>query len=345
MGIFTAETDYFGLDIGETALRLVQLKKGGAKPVLVTLGDVALPSNLLATDSTTAQDKLAVLIKQLHKDLKVTSKNAVVGLPASKVFASVITTPKLNDIELAKAIKYQADQYVPMAIDQVKLDWTVLGPGKTENELEVLLVACPNTVAEKYLNILTKAELEVSALEVNATALYRAMVPTGSPAVIVLDIGSLTTDLSLIYQDTPRLIRSIAVGGNTFVKTVSTALGLDEVQADQFVRKFGLTQTKLEGQVYKALKPNVDILVDEIGKSIKFFTTRYTNVKVEKIVLTGGAAATLELPAYIANATRLPVELGNAWINVSYPASMQEKLLGLSHSYGVATGLAQRMFV
>jgi type IV pilus assembly protein PilM len=345
MGIFTTETDYFGLDIGETALRLVQLKKGGAKPVLVTLGDVEVPSNLLETDSAAAHDKLTELIVQLVKDLRVTSKNVVVGLPASKVFASVITTPKLNDAELAKAIKYQADQYVPMAIDQVKLDWTVLGPGKTENELEILLVACPNTVADKYLNIITKAGLEVSALEVNATALYRAVVPPTSPPVIVLDAGSTSTDLSIVYQGTPRLIRSIPVGGATFRKSVSTALGLDDVQADQFVKKFGLTQTKLEGQVYKAVKPNVDILVEEIGKSIKFFTTRYTDVKVEKIVLTGGAANMLELPAYIANATRLPVELANPWINISYPANMHDRLLGLSHSYGVAAGLAERMFL
>jgi type IV pilus assembly protein PilM len=324
MGIFTTETDYFGLDIGETALRLVQLKKGGAKPVLVTLGDVEVPSNLLETDSAAAHDKLTELIVQLVKD---------------------ITTPKLNDAELAKAIKYQADQYVPMAIDQVKLDWTVLGPGKTENELEILLVACPNTVADKYLNIITKAGLEVSALEVNATALYRAVVPPTSPPVIVLDAGSTSTDLSIVYQGTPRLIRSIPVGGATFRKSVSTALGLDDVQADQFVKKFGLTQTKLEGQVYKAVKPNVDILVEEIGKSIKFFTTRYTDVKVEKIVLTGGAANMLELPAYIANATRLPVELANPWINISYPANMHDRLLGLSHSYGVAAGLAERMFL
>jgi type IV pilus assembly protein PilM len=345
MALFSSETDYFGLDIGDTGIRLVQLRKSNGKPVMVTMGDAAVPGHLLSSDAPADVDKLAGIVRQLFKDLKVTTKNVVLGLPATKVYASVITTPKLTEAELSKAIKYQADQYVPIAIDQVKLDWTVLGQGKTPEELEVLLVACPNTVADKYLALAEKAGLEVLALETNATALYRAVVPAGSPAVVVLDMANTDTDLAIIYNDTPRLLRSVAVGGNSFLKSVSQGLGLDEVQADQFIRKFGMTQTKLEGQVYKTLKPSVDLLVDEVGKSLKFFASRYPDVKIEKIVLTGGSSQLLELPSYLANATRLPVEIANPWINISYPASMHERLLGLAHTYGVAAGLSERMFL
>ena len=200
MALFSTDTDYFGLDIGETGIRLVQLRKSAGKPVLVTLGDIPVPSNLLMSDSQLDQDKLSAIIRQLVKDLGVSSNNVALGLPANKVYAAVITTPKLTDAELSKAIRFQADQYVPVAIDQVKLDWTVLGPGKTDKEVEVLLVACPNTVADKYLSIAEKAGLDVISLETNSMALYRAVVPTGSPAVVVLDIANTDTN-HISYKD------------------------------------------------------------------------------------------------------------------------------------------------
>lgn len=345
MGIISREGDYFGLDIGETAIRIVQLKKSGGKPSLVSYGDAPLGIASLHSDSQTDIGKLAAAVSQLVKELKLTTKSVVAGLPASKVFASVITTPKLTQAELEKAIKFQADQYVPMAIDQVKLDWSILGPGRSENELEVLLVAAPNTVTAKYLGILEQAGLEVVALEANATALYRALVPPTSPPVLVLDMGTAASDLTIVYQNSPRLIRSVNVGGRTFIKSVGQNLGLDDIQAEQFVNKFGLTQSKLEGQVYKAIKPSLDLLIDEISKSIKFFAGRYPEAKLEKLVLTGGTSSLMELPAYLATTIGLPVEIGNAWINVSYPASLQEKLISVSNRYGVASGLAQRNMV
>ncbi len=345
MGMLSRDSDYFGLDIGETAIRIVQLKRSGGRPALVSYGDAPIGVGLSRSDSSADADKLAALISKLVRDLHLTTTNVVTGLPASKVFASVITTPKLSEAELAKAIPLQADQYVPMPVDQVKLDWSVLGPGANENELEVLLVAAPNTVTDKYLHILEAAGLDVMALEINSTALYRALVPPTSPPVLVLDIGAVASDIAIIYQHSPRLIRSINVGGQTLVKAASQALGLDDAQAEQFVHKFGLTQTKLEGQVFKAIKSSLDILIEEIQKSIAFFAGRYPQVKLEKLVLTGGTSSLLELPTYIATAIGLPVEIGNAWVNVSYPAGLQDKLIAISSHYGVATGLAQRSFV
>lgn len=346
MGMISHDTNYFGLDIGNTDIRLVQLRKGGAKPALVTYGDIKVPAGLTTSDASMDVDKVAAIIKQLVAEARVTTKQVVAGLPSSSVYSAIITTPVLSDSDLSKAIHYQADQYIPMALDQVKLDWAVVGPGRNDKEQDVLLVAAPNTVAAKYTNIFEKAGLEILALETNATAVSRALV-TKSPglAVMILDMGSGSSDLTVVYDNAPRLIRSMPVGGTTFVRAVSQNLGLDEAQAMQFTYKFGLTQTKLEGQVYKAIKPSLDNLVSEIQKSAKFFQDRYPEVKLEKVVVTGSTVALPELTTYLANAVGLPIEIGNAWINVAYPASLQDKLMSLSIQYGVASGLAQRMFV
>lgn len=344
MAIFSQEKNYFGIDIGSTAIRLVQLRGSGGRPALVTYADIKVDHGVTTSDAAADRSKVAALIKQLVRDAKVNTKNVVAGVPSNNIYASVITTPKLGHAELAKAIKYQADQYIPMAIDQVKYDWSVLEESADGKQMDVLLVAAPNSVTNRYLEIFEQAGLDILAVEANALATARALVPNNLPTII-LDIGSINTDITLVYNGSPRLLRSVTVGGNTFVKAVSQTLNLDEAQAEQFTYKFGLTQTKLEGQVYKAIKPSLDVLVEEIDKSSKFFATKYSGVKLEKIILTGGTAALPELMPYLATASGLPVEIGNSWINISYPAGLQDKLLGVSTQYSVAAGLAQRNFV
>lgn len=345
MALFNKETDFFGLDIGTTAIRLVQLRRGSTHPALIAYGSIPVPGNVGTSDAKIDQDKLTELIRQIVKDNHISAKDVVVGLPSAKVFASVITTPRLDHAQLAKAIRYQAEQYIPMAIDQVKLDWAVIDQSKDGKNYEVLLVAAQNTAVDKYVAVLEKAGLEPLALEANAIAASRALVPASSLAVAILDLGSLDSDISIIYNNTLRLIRSVNVGGASLVKAVAQNLGLDEVQANQFTYKFGLTQSKLEGQVYKSIKPMLDNLVSEIEKSTKFFLSKYPEVMIEKLVVTGGAAALPELGPYLANSLALPVEFGNAWINVSYPANLQDPLMGLSSQYAVAVGLASRGLV
>ncbi|QQR52982.1 type IV pilus assembly protein PilM [bacterium] len=345
MGLFVKETDFFGLDVGSTAVRLVQLRRNGVHPALVAYGALPVPANLALSDAKTDQDRVSQLVAQLVRENRVPAKEVVVGLPGSKVFTTVITTPKLDAAQLAKAIRYQAEQYIPMAIDQVKLDWAVVDETKDGKQLEVLLTAAPVSVVEKYVQLLENAGLEPLALETNAMATARALVPVSPSGVMVLDLGSLDSDVSIVLNNTPRLIRSVPVGGLTFVRTVAQTLGLNETQATQFTYKFGLTQSKLEGQVYKAIKPTLDSMVVEIEKSSKYFLGRYPEAKLEKLVVTGAASSLPELGPFLANSTGLPVEFGNAWINTSYPSGLQDKLMALSSEYATAVGLAARGMV
>jgi Tfp pilus assembly PilM family ATPase len=160
---------------------------------------------------------------------------------------------------------------------------------------------------------------------------------------MVLDIGSKSTDLVITMNGAPRLTRSIPTGSEAIIRSAMQNLSIDEKQAEQFVFKFGLSKEKLEGQVHQAIIGTVDILTTEIDKSIKFFSSRYAGVKVERIIVTGGASALPEFPLYIANKFAVDVEIGNAWRNVSFPADRQNELLAVSNHFGVAAGLAERV--
>lgn len=345
MELFIEDDHYFGVDLGNSGIRLVELKRIHDKPTLVTYGDIELPFGLMASDAPGDQQKVAEVLKKLVSDARVSTKNVVAGLPASKVFASIIKLPQMADQEIAHTIRYQADKYIPMPLDQVKLDFFRATVDKAATEIDVLLVATPTTVANKYLNIFQQAGLELMALDINAIAQSRSMVPTSDLDVVVLEFASLTTDIGLVAAGVPSLIRSVNIGAKSMVRVVAQNLGLDETQAEQFVRKFGLTQTKLEGQVYRAMKPLLDNIVDEIKKSIDYFHQGNPDRKIEKVVITGGPAAIPEMPVFLANALGMAVEMGNPWQKISYATEFTERLASMALSYSTATGLALRNMV
>jgi len=253
--------------------------------------------------------------------------------------------PKASEQDLAKTIKYQADQHIPMPLDEAQLDWGLLGQSPIDPEqVEVFLASVAKGYAEQRLDLLESIGLNVIAVEPDALALTRALTPAAgiNGATLILDIGSRATDLIIAMEGGPRLVRGIPTGGQAFIKAAKQNLNIDEKQAQQFVYKFGLNQAKLEGQVYKALEGTVDSLISEVEKSIKFFNSRYKNVPLDKIVVSGGASTLPEFPLYIANKLGIKVEIGNAWQNVSYPNNMYNDLISVSNHFAVAVGLAER---
>lgn len=345
MALFNGTQDSFGIDISTTGVRVVQVSAHGGKPALVSYAKASFENGLTLTDSPIDQDKVAAVVRDLLKSANITSKQAVAGIGSADAFATVVTTPKLGQQELAKAMKLQADQYIPMAVDQVKMDFHIIGPGKTENEMRVLLVSAPNTVVNKYLAVIEKAGLQLNSLEINALAQVRALMPPTDLSALILDVGNTGSDITVVHQSAPHLIRAVNVGRQTLVRSVAQALGLDDVQAEQFTEKFGLTQTKLEGQVAKAMKASLDTLLGEVDKSVKFFESENNGVKLEKVILTGSAASLPEFPTYVANTTGLPVEIGNPWVNIAYPAQQQDALMKDALEYPVAAGLALRNYL
>jgi type IV pilus assembly protein PilM len=337
-------SDFFGLDIGTTAIRLVQLAGHERVKALQRYAYVPVDPKVTMSDATASQQTLAQAVKDLVAKSGVSTKNVAVGLPSQRVFTTVVDIERLADDELGKSIQYQADSLIPTPLAESKMDWQALGDSPVDKtKVEVLLSSVPNEYVEKRLDILESIGLNVIAFEPDSMALARAVVPADSTtAQMVIDIGSNGTDLVAVIAGTPRLIRAIPTGYEAIIKAAMQNLNIDDAQARQFVTKFGLNQQKLEGQIYHAISGTVDLLMSEIEKSIKFFSTRYPDQKLDRILVTGGASVLPEFPIYVANKFGVSVEIGNAWRNVSFPAAKQNELLSISNQFGVAAGLAER---
>ncbi len=344
MSMLSGVSDFFGLDMGMTALRAVQLKGSGPVKALDKYGQLEVTGNIGLSDAKIDKSKLVETIKQLVKQTGISTKNVAVNLPSQKVFTTVIDMDKMSPSDLAKTIKFQADSYIPTPLAQSKIDWAIIGDSpKDPKKIEVLISSVANDFAEERLNLLESAGLNVIAFEPDGLALVRAIVPSNATSPqMVLDIGLTATDLVISMNGAPRLTRAISTGSAAIVRSAMQSMNIEQKQAEQYVFKFGLSKDTLEAQVYNAIIGTVDLLMAEIEKSIKFFQNRYPNIKLERIIVTGGASVMPELPLYIANKFGINVEIGNAWRNVSFPPGQQNELLGVSNHFAVAVGLAER---
>lgn len=344
MGLLSSINDFFALDIGTTAIRVVQLRGPYGSRNLVRYGSIGIDASIANAESAAQQTQLTEVIKKVLSDTGISTKNVVVGIPSNKMFSTVVDIDKVPEKELAKTIRYQADQYIPTAINESKIDWALLGQSPVdEKKNEILLASVTNKYAETRLDLLESIGLNVIAMEPDAFALSRALVPSDNKeAVMILDMGANTTDLIVEYNGAPRLVRSIPQGGNNLLKAAQQNLNVDDKQAMQFVYKFGMMENKLEGQVYKALQSTVDSLVSEVEKSVKFFTTRYKDVAIKRIIVTGRASVLPDFPLYLVNKAGIAVEIGNSWQNVTYPKNSYNDLMAVANQYSVAVGLAER---
>ncbi len=341
--IFNVVGDVFALDIGSTAIRVVQLKGGNHS--LVKYGSIPIDVKVALSDAPIDHKKVRDSIAQLVKSTGISTRNVVVGLPANKTFVTIVDLPKMTMQELQSTIKYQADQYIPMNAEDAKIDSVVLGDSPIDPaKMEVLIASVTNKFSEQRMDMLESIGFDVIGLEPDALGLARSLSSSSNgQAQLIIDMGEYATDILITLAGSPRLVRSIPTGRQSLLRAAQQNLNIDEDQARQFVFKFGLDKTKLEGQIFRALSSTVEVVAAEIQKSVKFFATRYQNTPLTGIVTSGGASSLPGFAQFLSmSAGNVPVQPGNCWQNISYSNTLHEELMNVNYEFAVAAGLAQR---
>lgn len=344
MNILKGMGDFFALDIGTNAIRVVQLKKGASGWSLDHYGYAPIDSKLTSSDSEESKRKVAEVIMTAVGQSGIRTKNVVIGLPSSKTFTTVIDVPMASEAELKSTMKYQIDQYIPMAIEDAKVDWALLGNSlRAQNQQEVLLSSVAKKYSEERLELVESLGLNVIAAEPDPIAMVRALtIPNQNAVILKMDMGELSTDIAIVYGDTPRLIRTIPTGIASLVKATVSNLNVQEDQARQFILKFGLAPDRLEGQVLRALETTLDSFAAEVTKSIKFFETRYPNVAVDQVLLAGFAAAIPQFDQYLAGKVGKQIHIGNPWQGIQMSDNDRRQLEPVATEFATVIGLAKR---
>ena len=337
--------DFFALDIGTNAVRVVQLSPSGQNGwTLQHFGYAPLDEKTSVSNSPESLRRLGEVIMTAVGQSGIKTKNVAIGLPSSKTFTTVIELPLMQEAELKSTLKYQVDQYIPMAINEAKVDWAPLGTSLHDPKMqEVLLASTANAYAEERLEFVESLGVNVIAAEPDPLAMIRSLLPDGIPdARLIIDVGEQSTDLAITFAGSPRLVRTIPVGIKSLVKAAVQNLNVQEDQARQFILKFGLAPDRLEGQVYRAIESTLENFATELTKSIKFFQTRYPSTPVGGILLSGFSAIVPQFGDYVTAKTGVPSAAANPWQKVGVPQSDQQQLAPIASEFATVIGLAER---
>jgi type IV pilus assembly protein PilM len=342
---FFGPKKYLGVDIGTSQLKIVELEEVQKQGQLVTYGSIELASDIVRSSSNEDQVLISSALQEIMERTSATAKQAVTALPGFLVFTSVIDLPPMPEAEVNAAVKWEAKRYIPAPLEDLVLDWKVLGQphleqgSKETGGLQILLTAAPKNLVKRYLEIFRMADLELVGMETEVFSLTRALVGNDRTPTMVIDMGATATDINVIDNGAPILSRSVDTGGNAMTRAIANSLNVETARAEQFKRDFGMTESAQSGGIPQAIKPVINAIVEEIRHSFDLYRNKYGQ-DIQKIILSGGASRLPGLVNYLATQFDAFIALGDPWARVAVDPTLRPALVQAGGGYGVAVGLA-----
>ena len=313
--MFRTKQIAFGLDVSDDSVRAAQFKGRNKKIRLVSLGEVKIPSGIVEDGKVTRTKALADAIKSLLPNTKprgIRAKNVICCLPESKVYTHILEIPKMSKDKLSEAIKWEIEEFIPLSVNQVYLDWEVVG--EKEGKFKVLVAASPKNIVDSYLKTLEMAGLKVLALEMESRSLARVLIEKTEKREIVLlvDIGGRTTNLTIFDGNAIQYSTTIPIAGGTFTRKIVTRLNVSVSHAEEMKKRCGLDSRKEKGKVLAAIRDSVDEILREIKDTVEFYEAQsIENNKIEKIILCGGSANMPKILEYFRSRLKYNIEIAD----------------------------------
>lgn len=347
MGLFSLGSDnlFLGIDIGDSSLKMVELKKKNRK---IYLSNYAFSENVSEVNFTKIEDieYLAQAINKVRLEAGITSQRVTVSLPTFAVFSSIISLSNVDKKTLGALVNEEAKKVIPLPLEEMILDWKII-PDKndqiqTKGNIRIFLTGSPKKLVKKYIDVFKKAKLNLASLETETFSLVRSLVGDDKTSVMIVEIGANSTDLSIVKESIPVLNRSLAVCGSTVTKVLSEKLGLSYAQAEQF--KFDMSVSlgaDSKEELPKLISSTLEPIVTEMQYMLDFFKSQGGDT-IEKIILSGGSALLLNLCDYFSKRLNIKVIVGDPWNRINYPAELKPVLSEAGPRLAVAIGLAMR---
>lgn len=312
-----------GLDIGSSAVRVAELEqRRGGTLRLIRSGEVALPPGAVVDGDVVEPTVVADALRKLWDSTGVRGRNVAVGLASQRVTVRQLDLPDMPDTELAAAVRLQAQDQLPMPIDEALLDYVVVERypvGDDRQNVRVLLVAAEREMVERLLTAVTGAKLRPILVDLDAFALLRSLAtPTvlDEEAELVVDIGATVTKIAVHRGGRPLFVRMVRLGGDASTRDLQKVLELSWEEAEKAkLDASGALASGVEldpdDERAGALRSGVRRVVTEIVTSLDFFRSQHEGEEVRRVVVSGGASLAPELVEKLHAALELPVGRGD----------------------------------
>jgi len=368
LDFLTLKPEAFGLDISDLSLKVIRLEKKKEVLALGYVGQAPIEPGIIEKGEIKKEQALVDIIKVALSKIggrKLGTKYVVSSLPEEGAFLQVIQMPVMEEEKLKKAVLFEAENYIPLSIDEVYLDSQIIAKSvNNSKQLDVLIAALPKKTVDPYVSCLKKAGLEPWAFEIESQAIVRALIKEGRSSfpILIIDFGASRTSLMVFSGRSLISTFSIPISSYGFTERISKYFEIDKEEAGVLKMKYGIgaypngdnrkiLKNVEAKKVFESLESCTNELVEGIRKYLNYYQTHIFKkypflggAGVRKIYLCGGGANLKGLPEFLSKKLKISVEKGNPWVNVSVRPLKDAPNLSLkeSLSYVTAFGLALR---
>lgn len=316
----------FGLDLSDTTVKIAQLRRAGKNFVIEALAEMPISPNLIKDgeiqNAEQFNPELNKLLQAYRKDLV---EGVIVSLPEAKTFIQTIVISKHNSTILASQLEEALPEYLPLPLNEMYQDSAVLN--ETDKEWRVITGAAPKNIVDNYIRLLDSSHLIPVALDIQAMAIARALIPAKESSRrtrAVIDLGRHRASLIVHDQKAVQFTMSLPIAGEQITENISQELNLTMEQAEKAKVTCGLDPARCEGVLRNILEQMVEDLVKRVAEARDYYQDHFVDAHdFEEVLLTGGGAYLLCLDQVLSDVLKIPVKPGNPWENIRLTSASQ----------------------
>jgi type IV pilus assembly protein PilM len=339
---FRKSSESFGLDIGTSAVKAVQLKVNGGPPTLTGMASVSLPMDVISDGSIRDPHTVAEAIKEAVARAGITGSDAAISICGRELIIKKVQVPEVPAKEVHDVVMLEAEHHIPFAIDEVFIDHHTVG--QSHGQMDVILVAVKKSKVNEYMAVVEQAGFAPSIVDVDGFALgnqWELNFPGDTDeAVALIDIGAAIMKTNVVRGGATIFARDIPFGGNNYTQAIAQRLNISFEQAE--AAKLG----KDVGVKWETLVPPLEAVSRELSLEVQrtfdYFASTAESERIGKIVLAGGCAQLPGLNEYLASNWGIPVELARPFERIDVAPAYADEVAAMAPALAVVVGLGLR---
>lgn len=351
-----------GIDIGSSAIKVVQIKRKRGRAVLETYGELALGPYAgieVGRSTNLPTEKIIEALRDILKEAKTTTVESGVALPLSSSLISFITVPPVPEKQLGEVVALEARKYIPVPMNEVMLDYSVIPredsypPEDTEQKSgsvvnttqkqtqDVLVVAIHNEYVSNYQSIVTNTGLRTSFFEIEIFSSIRSVVEQGVSSVMIVDMGARATKLYIIERGLLKASHIVNRGAQDITIAISKSLSISISEAENIKRVYGLKGGPEYKELTEIITVNLDYIFYESNTVMQSYQRKYSK-NISKVILTGGGVLLKGFLDLAKISFQTEIIYANPFGRLETPAFFSEQLTEAGPEFAVAIGCALR---
>ncbi len=352
---FKKETSVLGIDVGSSAIKVVQIRKKHGKAVLETYGELALGPYAgmeIGRATSLPAEKIVEAIKDILKESKTTTISCGVALPLSSSLITFVTIPPVMEKQIGDVISIEARKYIPVPLSEVLLDWSIIPreeaystdetQAKTEKQSrDVLVVAIHNEYVNNYQAIMSGSGLQPSFYEIEIFSSIRSVLDQGVATSMIIDVGARATKLYIVERGVLRASHIINKGSQDITLALSKALSISVSEAENMKRVYGLKGGPEYKELTEIITLNLDYIFYEANATLLNYQKKFSK-NIGKIMLTGGGVLLKGFTDLAKISFQTDVVYANPFGKLETPAFLAQEFAQAGPEFAVSIGVALR---